>query len=160
MTKLNLCITLSVLLLNLNSRLQGQEIQKIQSKSLAVILEIKGDGHVINKINVLLTKVYEGRAKMFNTKDAVFTDDVLKIKAMDEKGKIIFEGYYDNPLVETKEGFEEGGQTAFNDIIVSKSGSINVRFPLQEYQSRNITLNCFQLLNGQEKLLQIISLNN
>ncbi|HRH57931.1 MAG TPA: hypothetical protein PLS10_09785 [Chitinophagales bacterium] len=160
MNKPHVFILLLLFLLQANTLLFSQEDLSAGPKSVSVVLSVTGDGHTINKIQPVLVKVYDGKAKSFNEINSTRTSDVLIMRAYNLKGEEVFTGYYDNPLVENKEIYTEDGQHADNFLFVTKEGSINVRFPIPGNVGSNLLLKCYQQLEGQpEKLLTTLSLN-
>lgn len=153
-------LLIGFVLIHIQASGQGDKTiqQNPDEKSLAVLLDISGNGHNITNLNVYLVKEFAGLVNVTNDEKSVLTDDIIRIKAFDKKGKMVFDGWFDNPLVEIKESFESDG-TARNTLINNTSGSINVRFPFKESPD-NITLSCFQIRQGQnEKLIKTITLN-
>ena len=159
MNKPSIFVFALVLLFQVNNLFSQEDINE-KPKSIAAVLSITGDGHKTDAIKTVLVKIYDGKAKPLNGMNSIRTNDILIIRAINEKGTEVFAGYYDNPLVENKEIYTQDGLTADNVLAVLKEGSINVRFPIQSNNGGNLILKCYQKIDEQpEKLLTTISLN-
>lgn len=156
--KLYLLLIGFVMIYNMANAQSEKTIQeKHVERSLAVLLEINGNGHTINNLNVYLVKQFDGLVNVTNDEKSVLTGDIIRIKAIDAKGKIVFDGWFDNPLVENKESFELDG-SARNTLVTSTTGSINVRFPFSGNPD-DITFSCSQIINNKgEKLIKTLNL--
>lgn len=147
-------------ILYLNNSCFSQEIeQKNIPKSIAVLLNFKGDGNIINDINIELIKVYEGRAKMLNERGSVRSEFPIRIKILDETLQQIFEGFFESPLLEEREVFEENGQNPENFKFKHNDGILSVRFPISENNTKSFTMFCYQV-DGEthETLIKTLTL--
>ncbi len=148
----------SFLYFNNSSYSQGIE-EKNTPKSIAVLLNFKGNGNIINDISIELIKVYEGRAKMLNERGSTRAEFPIRIKVIDDNLKQVYEGFFESPLLEEREVFEENGQNAENFKFKHTEGILNVRFPINEINSKVLTMICYQV-DGEnhETLLKTLTL--
>lgn len=148
----------SFLYLNNSCYSQGFEEKNI-SKSIAVLLNFKGNGNIINDISVVLLKVYDGRAKMLNERGSTRAEYPIRIKVLDGDLKQVYEGYFESPLFEEREIFEENGQNAENFKFKHTDGILNVRFPITDVNLKELTMIFYQV-DGEnhETLLKTLTL--
>ncbi|MDB5227389.1 MAG: hypothetical protein JWN78_1582 [Bacteroidota bacterium] len=147
MKKIKLIFTFLMLILHFScSRAQNSSAQN-SPKSIAVILKITGDENHVRSTEVEKYNIYSGTAKKITSAnpDAAST---IRIKAFNEKNEIIFDGYFDNPLKQKLESFEENGKVS-NTIKKETSGYINIRVALSN-GVKDIKLNCY-MISGQDK---------
>jgi len=119
-------------------------------QSIAIILKISGQHGRVNAIDVTSQRVYSGRAKNLNADFPPRAVSVMRVEASDLSGNILFSGYFENPLRESLESFEEDG-IVNNNIINNDSGHINVRFPIQG-DVHEMAIRCYSI-NGEEESL-------
>lgn len=156
MKKIKIIVPLFLLLLNFSCSRAQSSTQNNSPKSIAIILKIMGDENHVKNTEVEKYNIYAGTAKKIidANPEAVST---IRIKAFNEKNEIIFDGYFDNPLKQKLESFEEDGKVS-NSIKEETSGYINIRFPLNNV-TKDIRLNCYAIQNSpgdsrdQEKLV-------
>lgn len=141
-------IFLGILYLSINSFAQETE-QKVQQKSIAVLLNFQGKGNIVSNISVSMTKVYEGRAKDLNSRGSTRATYPIKVVVLDADKKQIFEGFFDSPLVEKRESFAKNGQDVDNFEFEHTEGILSVRFPLTENSMKEFTMLCYQV-DGDE----------
>ena len=119
-------------------------------QSIAIILKITGQHGRVNDIGVDSHRVYAGRAKNLNADIPPRASSVIRIEVSDISKNILFSGYFENPLRESLESFEEDG-IVNNNIINNDSGHINVRFPFSG-DLGEMVIRCYSIVGGEEKL--------
>lgn len=147
-------------ILYFNNFSYSQETEgKTTPTSISVLLNFKGNGNIVSDISVELIKVYEGRAKMLNERGSTRAEYPIRIKVLDADLKQVYEGFFESPLLEEREVFEENGQNAENFKFKHNAGILNVRFPINEINSKVLTMICYQVDgDNHETLLKTLTL--
>lgn len=127
------------------------------AKSIAIVLKVSGNAMSIGNTEVSSFNIFYGNVKHLNKEIPVKTKDILKIKVADESNSIIYEGYYENPLNQKLESFEEYGEVN-NNILPSTTGYINLRFPLQGNHTY-LTITTYTIANNNEALKSTLKFN-
>ncbi len=131
--------------------------QETNAKSIAIVLKVSGNRTAISSTEVYSFNIFNGTAKQLNKNMPVKTSDVLKIKVVDENNSVIYEGFYENPLNQKLESFEEDG-VVNNNILPSTSGYINLRFTLTGNLSY-FTINTYKVIDNKEVLSSTLKFN-
>lgn len=131
--------------------------QQTSDRSIAIVLKLTGNKTAINNSEVYSYTVFNGVAKNLSKNIPSRTQDVLKIKALDENNNLIYEGFYENPLNQKLESFEENGEVN-NNILPSTSGYVNLRFPLPG-NNKSLTIITFSIQDNKETIATTLKFN-
>ncbi len=130
---------------------QSAPYNPVSTRSAAIVLKISGESSHIQNIAVFSFNSYNGKVKISDDTRPVKTTDILKIKVLDENNNILLESFYENPLTQNLESFEENGAIN-NNILPDNTGFINIRFPFPGNVSY-ITINCYTVGDNDTEVL-------